>query len=154
MDFSSIDRKSRIRLPSRGLPTRPASERVKDFHEARAPLTEDWARYEASRCIHCHEVAACRRACPAGSDISQALYLIEQGNFMEAANVFRKTNFLPEICGRVCPQEKLCEGACVLRKVNDPVLVGVLESYTCEYERRVKGVTFKGEQAPVEKLQL
>jgi glutamate synthase (NADPH/NADH) small chain len=69
--------------------------------------------------------------------------LIEQGNFMDAASVFRKTNFLPEICGRVCPQEKLCEGACVLRKVNDPVLVGVLESYTCEYERRVKGVAIQ-----------
>ena len=140
VDFSLLDRKSRIHLPSRGLPTRPANERVKDFQEARAPLDEEWAKYEASRCIHCHEMAACRRACPAGSDISQALYLIEQGDFLEAAGVFRKTNILPEICGRVCPQEKLCEGACVLGRVGDPVLVGVLESFTCEFERREKGV--------------
>jgi glutamate synthase (NADPH) small chain len=140
LDFSRIDRKSRIHWPSRGLPTRPAAERVKDFNEARAPLDEEWARYEASRCIHCHEMAACRRVCPAGSDISTALYLIEQGNFIEAAGVFRKTNFLPEICGRVCPQEKLCEGSCVLGRVSDPVLVGVLESFACEYERRETGV--------------
>jgi glutamate synthase (NADPH/NADH) small chain len=113
---------------------------VKDFQEARAMLDENWAKYEASRCIHCHEMAACRRACPAGSDISQAMFLIEQGKFLDAASIFRKTNFMPEICGRVCPQEKLCEGACVLKKVTEPVLVGVLESFACEYERRVKGV--------------
>jgi glutamate synthase (NADPH) small chain len=141
--FSSIDRKARIHLPSRGLPTRPAFERVKDFHEARAPLDGEWAKYEASRCIHCNEMAPCRRACPAGSDISNGLYLIEQGNFLEAASVFRKTNYLPEICGRVCPQEKLCEGACVLHRVGEPVLVGVLESFACEYERKEKGVTIK-----------
>ncbi len=143
LDFSIIDRKSRIHLPSRGLPTRPAAERVKDFNEARAPLDAEWAKYEASRCIHCHEMAACRRACPAGSDISSALYLIEQGNFLEAAGVLRKTNILPEICGRVCPQEKLCEGACVVGRVGDPVLVGVLESFACEYERREVGVPIK-----------
>lgn len=142
-DFSSIDRKTRIHLPSSGLPTRPATERVRDFDEARAPLSEEWAKYEASRCIHCHETAACRRACPAGSDISQALYLIEQGNFIEAGSVFRKTNFLPEICGRICPQERLCEGACVLKRLGDPVLVGVLESFACEYERRETGVPVK-----------
>jgi glutamate synthase (NADPH/NADH) small chain len=138
-----LDRKTRIHLPSRGLPTRPANERVKDFQEAREPLDEEWAKYEASRCIHCHEMAACRRACPAGNDISQALYLIEQGDFLEAASVFRKTNFLPEICGRVCPQEKLCEGACVLGRIGDPVLVGVLESFACENERHEKGVTIQ-----------
>jgi glutamate synthase (NADPH) small chain len=135
-----IDRKARIHLPSRGLPTRPVDERVKDFNEGRAPLDAEWAKHEASRCIHCHEMAACRRACPAGSDISRALFLIEEGRFFEAASVFRKTNFLPEICGRVCPQERLCEGACVLKKIGDPVLIGVLESFACEYERREKGV--------------
>lgn len=143
VDFSKLDRKSRLHLPSLGLPTREASERVKDFEEARAHLDEEWAKYEASRCIHCHEMAPCRRACPAGSDISQALFLIEQGNFLEAASVFRKTNFMPEICGRVCPQEKLCEGACVLKRIGDPVLVGALESFTCEYERRQVGVNIQ-----------
>jgi glutamate synthase (NADPH/NADH) small chain len=140
VDFSKIDRKSRVHMPSRGLPTRPACERVRDFLEARDRLDPEWAVYEASRCIHCHEMAACRRACPAGSDISNALYLIEQGKFIEAAGVFRKTNILPEICGRVCPQEKLCEGACVLKRVSDPVLIGVLESFACEYERRQQGL--------------
>jgi len=142
-DFSTLDRKARIHLASRGLPTRLASERVKDFLEARAPLDEEWAKYEATRCIHCRDMAACQRACPAGSNISAALFLIEQGNFLEAASVFRKTNCMPEICGRVCPQEKLCEGACVLGRVGDPVQIGVLESYTCEYQRRVAGVSIR-----------
>jgi len=142
-DFSSLDRKARIHLPSRGLPTRPAAERARDFLEARAQLDAEWAKYEASRCIHCHEMAACRRACPAGSDISKALFLIEQGEFLDAATVFRKTNFMPEICGRVCPQEKLCEGACVLKRVGDPVLVGVLESFVCEVQRREGRVSIK-----------
>lgn len=136
LDFSNINRKARIRLPSRGLPTRSARERVKDFDDVRAPLDEAWARYEASRCIHCKEMAPCRRACPAGNDISRGLFLIEQGNFLEAASVFRKTNYLPEICGRVCPQEKLCEGACVIGRIGDPVMVGALESFACEYQRK------------------
>jgi len=136
VDPSLINRKERIHLPSRGLPTRPAEERVKDFLEARESLNEEWAKYEASRCIHCNEMAPCRRACPAGSDISQALFFIEQGNFCEAADIFRKSNFLPEICGRVCPQEKLCEGACVVGRVSKPVLVGALESFACEYQRK------------------
>jgi glutamate synthase (NADPH/NADH) small chain len=143
LDFSLIDRKERIHLPSHGLPTRAAEVRVKDFLEARAPLDEAWAKYEASRCIHCHEIAPCRRACPAGCDISQALFLIEQGNFSEAANVFRKNNLLPEICGRVCPQEKLCEGDCVVGRVGEPVLVGALESFTSEYQRKQNGVSIQ-----------
>ncbi len=139
-DYSKLDRKARVRMASRGLPTRPADERVKDFHEARAPLDGEWAKYEASRCIHCHEMAACQRACPAGNNISLGMYLIEQGNFLEAAQVFRKTNFMPEVCGRVCPQERLCEGACVLGRIGSPVLVGALESFACEYERGETGV--------------
>jgi glutamate synthase (NADPH/NADH) small chain len=143
IEFAQLDRKARIQLPSRGIPTRPASERLKDFSEVREPLDEQWAQYEASRCIHCHEMAACRKACPAGTDISSALYLTEQGDFLEAAAIYRKMNFLPEICGRVCPQERLCEGACVLGRIGDPVLVGALESFVCEYERQQRGVLIK-----------
>jgi glutamate synthase (NADPH/NADH) small chain len=143
IEFAQLDRKARIQLPSRGIPTRPASERLKDFLEVREPLDEQWAQYEASRCIHCHEMAACRKACPAGTDISSALYLTEQGDFLEAAAIYRKMNFLPEICGRVCPQERLCEGACVLGRIGDPVLVGALESFVCEYERQQRGVLIK-----------
>lgn len=139
-DFSVVDRKARMRLKSRGLLMRPPAERVKDFNEAVLLEDEEWAKYEASRCIHCYDRAACQRACPAGNDISLAMWLIEQGKFLEAASVYRKTNSLPEICGRICPQEKLCEGACVRGRRGEPVLTGALEAFVTEYERRVKGV--------------
>lgn len=134
-----IDRKARMRLKSQGLLVRPVSERVCDFDETINLGDEKWAQYEASRCIHCYGRPPCQQACPAGNDISAALSLIEQGEFVEAAHVYRKTTTFPEICGRVCPQEKLCEGACVRNRRGDPVPTGALESFVAEYERRTVG---------------
>jgi glutamate synthase (NADPH/NADH) small chain len=140
-DFSSVDRRSRMKLESHGLPLRPAAQRVRDFDESIIRLDEEWAKYEASRCIHCPDPAPCQRACPAGNDISYAMWLIEHGEFLDAASVYRQTSSLPEVCGRVCPQEKLCEGACVRgNKGGVPVPTGALEAFTTHYERRTKGV--------------
>jgi glutamate synthase (NADPH/NADH) small chain len=138
-NFSKIRRPPRLRLSSRGLPVRPVAQRVQDFDEAILLFDEEQARHEAARCIHCADMALAK-ACPARNDISYALWLIEHGEFLEAASVYRKTSNFPEICGRVCPQEKLCEGACVRNRRGDPVLTGALEAFVCEYERRVKGV--------------
>jgi glutamate synthase (NADPH/NADH) small chain len=115
-DFSSVDRKARMAIPSLGLPLRPAAERVKDFDEAIIRIDAEWAVHEASRCIHCPDPAPCQKTCPANNDISYAMWLIEQGEFLQAANVYRQTSSLPEVCGRICPQEKLCEGSCVRGK--------------------------------------
>jgi glutamate synthase (NADPH/NADH) small chain len=140
-DFSTVDRKSRMQLEARGLPLRPAAERIKDFDEAIIRLDEQWAKSEATRCIHCPDPAPCMKACPAGNDISYAMWLIEHGEFIQAAEVYRQTSSLPEVCGRVCPQEKLCEGACVRGKKGAvPVPTGALEAFTTHFERRVKGV--------------
>ena len=68
-DFSSIDRKGRMQLESRGLPLRPTNERNHDFDEAVIRLNEEWAVYESQRCIHCPDPAPCQKACPAGNDI-------------------------------------------------------------------------------------
>jgi glutamate synthase (NADPH/NADH) small chain len=128
-------------MESRGMLLRPAAERVKDFDEAMIRLDEEWARYEATRCIHCPDPAPCHKACPAGNDISYAMWLIENGEFIQAANVYRETSSLPEVCGRICPQEKLCEGACVRgKKGGVPVPTGALEAFATHFERRVKGV--------------
>ena len=139
-DFPKIDRKARMRLKSQGLLVRPANERVRDFDEIVLLGDEKWAQYEASRCIHCYGRPPCQQACPAGNDISHAMTLIEQGKFIEAANVYRQTTTFPEICGRVCPQEKLCEGACVRNRRGDPVPTGALEAFVTEYQRRTVGV--------------
>jgi glutamate synthase (NADPH/NADH) small chain len=134
------DRQARMKLLSRGLPERPAVKRCRDFNEIYLPVDESWAMYEASRCIQCAEPAACQMACPARNDIPRAMALIAQGNFLEAASVYRHTSSLPEICGRVCPQERLCNAACVRCRTGDPVLTGALEFFVTEYERRMQGV--------------
>lgn len=140
-DFSTVNRKERMKIESGGLPLRPAAERVKDFDEAIIRLDEDWAKREARRCIHCPDPAPCQKACPGGNDISYAMWLIEHGEFLEAARVYRQTSSLPEVCGRICPQERLCEGACVRGKKGYPVPTGALEAFTTHYERRKQGVT-------------
>ena len=81
-DFSTVDRKERMAIKSIGLPLRPAEERIKDFDEAIVRVDEEWARFEASRCIHCPDPAPCQKACPAGNDISYAMWLIEQVKFI------------------------------------------------------------------------
>ena len=131
-DFSAIDRKARMRLASQGLPVRRPEERVKDFETVAIPLEPEQAMYEASRCIHCPDPAPCYKACPAHNDISLAMWLIEKGEFVEAARVYRQTNSMPEICGRVCPHEQHCEGACVRGKNGLPVLTGALEVFATE----------------------
>jgi glutamate synthase (NADPH/NADH) small chain len=94
---------------------------------------------EASRCLQCPTPALCVEACPLHNDIPEALWLIAQGDFIGAANVYRQTSIFPEICGRVCPQEKLCEGACAMgKRVHAPEL-GKLEMFVADYQRAVEG---------------
>ena len=140
-DFSTVDCKARMKIESRGLPLRPADERIRDFDEAIIRLDDEWAMFESTRCIHCPDPAPCQKACPAGNDISYAVWLIENGQFLEAASIYRQTSSLPEVCGRICPQERLCEGACVRGKKGSlPVPTGALEAFTTQYERSKQGV--------------
>lgn len=139
-EFPGLDRKARMSLEFRGLPVRPADERIRDFEEALILFTPEQAKAEAMRCLHCPDPAPCFKACPAHNDISWALWLIEHGEYSEAAAVYRKTNSLSEVCGRVCPHEKLCEGACVRTKRDGTVLTGALEAFVTEYDRMVNGV--------------
>ena len=67
------------------------------------------------------------------------MWLIEQGRFTEAADLYHQTSSLPEICGRVCPHEQLCQGSCVLNKRHTPVLCGALETFAVDYKRRHEG---------------
>jgi glutamate synthase (NADPH/NADH) small chain len=73
------------------------------------------------------------KACPLGNDIPYALWLLEHGDVVGAASVFRSTSSMPEICGRVCPQSELCEGACVYAKQGSPpVPIGRLEALVAD----------------------
>ncbi len=139
-DDLAIDRKTRARLPSLDVAHRAVTQRVCDFNDICIPLTPEEAQFEASRCVHCPDPAPCVEACPAHNDIPTAMWLIEQGEFLEAAKLYRQTSSMPEICGRVCPQEQLCQGSCSHIKTHASVLTGDLEAWVTCYERRTVGV--------------
>ncbi len=137
----AIDRKERARTPCQGLRLRPPAERVRDFNEVVIHLDAEQARLEAARCVHCPDPAPCVQACPAHNDIPTAMWLIEQGLFVEAAQVYRRTSSFPEICSRVCPHEQLCQSACANNKQQVSICFGALEAFVTTYERQVQEVT-------------
>jgi glutamate synthase (NADPH/NADH) small chain len=134
-----IDRKSRANMPFYDLDLRPPVERICDFGDVVIDFSSERAMAEAARCIHCPDPAPCMLACPTHNDIPSAMWLIEQGRFSDAANLYHQTSSLPEICGRVCPHEQLCQGSCVLNKQHTPVLCGELETFTVDFKRRNEG---------------
>ena len=138
----TVDRKARMKLEFVDLRARPADVRLKDFEATFYPLTEDEARQAAERCIQCPE-APCMAACPVHNDIPGAMWLIENGDFVAAAELYRQTSSLPEICGLVCPHEALCQGSCVRAKRGEPVLTGALEAFTTAYQRDHAGVEIR-----------
>lgn len=114
------------------LPKRPAPERVSDYREIYTNYDEATARAQAARCIQCPE-PLCRTGCPLGNRIPEWMALTAQGRFLEAAEVSRSTSNMPEICSRVCPQERLCEGACIINSKRDPISIGAVERFINEY---------------------
>jgi len=136
-EFLAIDRRARMRVPFLDIDHRSAQERIYDFNDVVIAMDSERAILEASRCIHCPDPAPCVEACPTHNDIPSAMWLIEQGQFLEAARLYRQTSSLPEICGRVCPHEQLCQGSCVRNKQLEPVLTGALEAFVTDYERQV-----------------
>jgi glutamate synthase (NADPH/NADH) small chain len=138
-DCNQLDDRERVNLPFYGLDLRAARERIRDFQEIILPFDTNRAKFEASRCIHCPAPAGCVTACPVHNNIPAIMCLIEKGEFVEAASTFRQTSTLPEICGRVCPQEVLCQGSCVHNLRSEPVLIGALEVFVTNYERQIFG---------------
>lgn len=133
-----IDRRERRELPPEDMPKRDPEVRITDFAETKLPLDAETAMAEAARCLQCPTPQACVRACPAGNDIPRALWFMEQGAFLKAAEVFRETSNLPEICSRVCPQVVQCEGSCVQEGYHEGVPIGMLERFAIDYQRQVE----------------
>jgi glutamate synthase (NADPH/NADH) small chain len=110
-------------------PAKTAVEtRITQFREIYAPYEPEQAAQQASRCIACGN-PFCEWKCPVHNYIPNWLKLIQEGNLFEAAELSHKTNSLPEMCGRICPQDRLCEGACTLNDGLGAVTIGSIEKY-------------------------
>jgi len=116
-------------------PKRAAGERVGDFREIYSEYDEATVRAQALRCIQC-PTPGCVQACPLNNRIPEWLALAAQGDFLGAAALSRTTSNMPEICSRVCPQEKLCEGSCILTARTEAVAIGAVERFINEYAFR------------------
>ncbi|MGH9651490.1 MAG: FAD-dependent oxidoreductase, partial [Terriglobales bacterium] len=81
----------------------------------------------------------CTRGCPLHNDIPTAMFLLSQGDIVGAGRVFLENSNFPDVCGRICPQEKQCEGSCVLTAREKPVNIGKLEAFVVDYVRRNYG---------------
>ena len=103
-------------------------ERRHNFEAVEENLTKEQALKEASRCLHCKN-ARCKQGCPVSIDIPSFIQEVKNDNLKAAGDVIRQSSMLPSVCGRVCPQEKQCEGNCILGIKGDPVAIGALERY-------------------------
>lgn len=129
-----LERKERMKIPHQPVPKQPPEQRIRNFDEVYLGYDAEMAMIEAMRCLRCPQ-PKCREACPVHNDIPRAMSLISVGDFLGAAAVYEETSNLPQICGRVCPQERLCEGACVIGKRSEPVALGRLETFVADYRR-------------------
>ena len=109
--------------------------RKHNFEEVAQIFTKEEAMAEADRCLHCKN-AHCQANCPVGVQIPDFIALLKEGKVGEAASKIMETSLLPAICGRVCPQEKHCEGNCILKDRFGSVNIGMLERYTADTARK------------------
>ena len=108
---------------------RPANLRAEDFHEIYRQFAASKAAEQASRCSQCG-VPYCQTHCPLHNNIPDWLRLTAEGRLQEAYNLSQATNTFPEICGRICPQDRLCEGNCVIEQSgHGTVTIGAVEKY-------------------------
>lgn len=106
----------------------PARERRKQFDEIYGDYDAEQAAAQSERCLSCGN-PYCEWKCPVHNLIPNWLKMVSEGNLFEAAELSHQTNSLPEVCGRICPQDRLCEGACTLNDGFGAVTIGSVEKY-------------------------
>ena len=129
---------SKLDLNRIPIPKQEPRERAGNFSEVALGYSLKQAQAEAGRCIECPK-RNCVAGCPVDIDIPEFIRAIKENDIAQAASVIKKTNSLPGICGRVCPQETQCEAACVLDKKGAPIAIGRLERYVADWERAHPG---------------
>ena len=103
-------------------------ERRHNFDAVEENLTPEQVKLEASRCLSCKN-PQCVKGCPVNIKIPDFIAALKENNIDKAGKIIRETSMLPSVCGRVCPQERQCEGKCVLGIKGEPVAIGALERY-------------------------
>ncbi|WMC10206.1 FAD-dependent oxidoreductase [Oceanimonas pelagia] len=109
-------------------PKKPIGTRKIEFVEIYEPFSDSQAQMQADRCLDCGN-PYCEWKCPVHNYIPNWLKLANEGRIFEAADLCHQTNSLPEVCGRVCPQDRLCEGSCTLNDEFGAVTIGNIEKY-------------------------
>lgn len=109
-------------------------ERIKNFKEVPYGYSQQEAIKEAERCLQCKK-PLCVKGCPVEVNIPAFIAAIKEERFSDAIAIIKRTNNLPAVCGRVCPQEDQCEKLCVLQKKGGPVKIGNLERFIADWSR-------------------
>ena len=132
ISFEKLDNNFQFLDVGRFDPTKKAPEERKiNFVEIYGEYNQVQASNQAHRCLDCGN-PYCEWKCPVHNYIPDWLKLVNEGNILEAADLCHSTNALPEVCGRVCPQDRLCEGACTLNDGFGAVTIGSIEKYITE----------------------
>ena len=121
-DFQFLD------VGRHGPASKPIQQRRSRFGEIYKPFEAEEAAEQSHRCLDCGN-PYCEWKCPVHNYIPNWLKLVNEGNILEAADLCHQTNSLPEVCGRICPQDRLCEGACTLNEGFGAVTIGSVEKY-------------------------
>ncbi len=121
-----------VSTPRRSPSLRAAEVRRQDFREIEETLTNPHASSQAARCSQCG-VPMCQVHCPLHNNIPDWLKAVSEGRLQDAFALCSETNTFPEICGRICPQDRLCEGNCVIAPGFGAVTIGAVERYIAEY---------------------
>jgi glutamate synthase (NADPH/NADH) small chain len=124
----------RMKIPRQESIEQDPGERSINFLEVSYGFDEERAVIESQRCLECKE-PYCVDGCPVGIDIRGFIQLVVKKDYVGAVTKIREANYLPSICGRVCPQESQCEALCVMGKKLTPVAIGKLERFVADYER-------------------
>jgi len=133
-----ITPKIRLQIPPQDMPAQDPAVRRSNMEEVALGYTPAQAMLEAERCLQCKN-APCISGCPVRIDIPGFIGKIKEGDFLGASKIIKRTNLLPSICGRVCPQETQCQAPCTVGKalggVEKAVQIGRLERFVADYER-------------------
>ncbi len=134
----TLSPKDRMAIPQQIMPTGEPKERARQMTEVALGYTKEQAIVEANRCLQCKN-QPCVSGCPVNVPIPQFIAEVAKGEFKKAVDIIKTANLLPAICGRVCPQEKQCQGQCTVGKTykdaEKAVSIGRLERFVADFER-------------------